>query len=87
MKKIFVGLLFLFLYLKINGVDMLPAFVGYILIFMGIAKGKECPSKKITGYIAAAGAFVTGGLWLADIFGGSIPLPIGLVFQLLICQW
>ena len=30
MKKIFVGLLFLFLYLKINGVDMLPAFVGYI---------------------------------------------------------
>ena len=84
MKKIFVGLLFLFLYLKINGVDMIPAFVGYILIFMGIAKGKECPSKKITGYIAAAGAFVTGGLWLADIFGGSIPLPIGLVFQLLI---
>ena len=84
MKKIFVGLLFLFLYLKINGVDMIPAFVGYILIFMGIAKGKECPSKKITGYIAAAGAFVTGGLWLADIFGGNIPLPIGLVFQLLI---
>lgn len=32
MQKIFIGVLFLFFYFRINGIDLLPQFVGYLLI-------------------------------------------------------
>lgn len=84
MKKVFVGLLFLFLHFKINGVDLLPAFVGYLLILVGMREEREYPSRRATGYLAAAGALATGLLWFWGIFGGELPLPIGAFFQLLI---
>ena len=84
MKKVFIGLLFLFLHIKINGIDLLPVFVGYILIYQGVRQERECPSGKTTCYIAVAGAIVTGLLWLWGILGGDFPLPVGMVFQLLI---
>lgn len=37
MQKIFIGLLFLFFHFRIEGIDLLPQFVGYILIGMGFA--------------------------------------------------
>lgn len=37
MQKIFIGLLFLFFHFRIEGFDLLPQFVGYILIGMGFA--------------------------------------------------
>ena len=36
MNKIFLGLIFLFFNINIGNISILPAFVGYILIFMGM---------------------------------------------------
>lgn len=38
MLNIFVGYLFVFFYIKINGFDLLADFVGYALIYMGLCK-------------------------------------------------
>ena len=84
MKKVFIGLLFLFLDIAINWINILPSFVGYILIFQGLRRERECPSGKTTEYIAVVGAVTTGILWLLSICEIGIPLPIGAVFQLLI---
>ena len=35
MQKIFIGVLFLFFHFRINGIDLLPQFVGYLLIGFG----------------------------------------------------
>lgn len=84
MKKVFIGLLFLFLDININEVTLLPPFVGYILILVGMGEERECPSRQTTNCIAAAGALVMGILWFWSLFGTGISLPIGMVFQLLI---
>jgi len=53
MGKIFAGLLFVFLHFKINGFDLLPDFVGYLLIWRGMKSVPECTSWQ-TGWAAAA---------------------------------
>lgn len=84
MKKIFIGLLFLFLHLRINGIDLLPAFVGYALIYLGLAEAAQTPSVEVSRMIAAAAAVVEGALWVLALFGVSLGLPLGLLFQLLV---
>lgn len=44
MNKIFWGLLFLFFDFKINEISILPAFVGYILIYLGMKEHEETPA-------------------------------------------
>lgn len=41
MLQIFIGYLFLFFNFEINGIDLLPGFIGYILIFAGLGKLKN----------------------------------------------
>lgn len=41
MLQIFIGYLFLFFNFEINGLDLLPSFVGYIFIFVGLGKLKN----------------------------------------------
>lgn len=41
MLQIFIGYLFLFFHFKINEFDLLPSFVGYIFIFVGLGKLKN----------------------------------------------
>jgi len=41
MQQIFIGYLFLFFNFEINGIDLLPGFIGYILIFVGLGKLKN----------------------------------------------
>lgn len=38
MSNIFIGYIFVFFHLKINGFDLLPDFIGYILIYRGLCK-------------------------------------------------
>lgn len=45
MKKIFWGVLFLFINININGISLTPAFVGYLLIWFGL---KELPLQDET---------------------------------------
>ncbi len=84
MKKIFVGLLFLFLHLRINGVDLLPAFVGYALIYLGLAELAQPPSVETSRMISAAAAVVEGAEWVLALFGVGLGLPLGLIFKLLV---
>lgn len=84
MKKVFIGLLFLFLYIRINGLDILPVFVGYILVAHGLKEKGEYPSVKTTRTISVVAAVITGLLWALEIVGVGIPLPIGALFQLLV---
>ena len=55
MKKIFIGLIFLFFNFHIQTVNILPEFVGYILIFLGLDEGYECPSLNASRTIARVG--------------------------------
>ena len=41
MGSIFAGLLFVFLHFRINGFDLLPDFVGYLLIWRGMRSVQE----------------------------------------------
>ena len=38
MLQILIGYLFLFFNFEINGIDLLPGFIGYIFIFVGLGK-------------------------------------------------
>lgn len=82
MKKIFVGLLFLFLNLNLGSVNILPAWVGYCLIFSAFAKGPDCPSRSASLTLCAGAALVDFLLWVGVIFGYSVPI-LGAVLQLL----
>lgn len=84
MKKIFIGLLFLFFRITINSVDILPNFVGYVLIYLGLAEVIQTPSVETSRMLSAAAAVVEGVLWVLALFGVGLGLPLGLLFQVLI---
>lgn len=87
MKKIFIGLFFLFINININGLELMPAFVGYILIYLGLGEEGECPSLRTARIAAQVGALVSGVIWLLSFFGRESLLPVGLVFQLFVTYW
>lgn len=83
MTKIFIGLLFLFLNINIGSINLLPGFVGYILIFVGLDEGYECPSLNASRTIAVASAIIMAVVWGAGIFGYGMTFPIGSILELL----
>lgn len=83
MKKIFIGLIFLFLDLNLQGINLMPSFVGYIFIFLGLDEEYECPSLNASRTIAFASAIIMGGQWVAGVFGYGMTFPIGAILQLL----
>lgn len=76
MTKIFIGLLFPFLNINIGSINLLPGFVGYILIFVGLDEGYECPSLNASRTIAVASAIIMAVVWLAGLFGYGMTFPI-----------
>lgn len=60
MRKIFWGLLFLLIDIKIGGVSITPAFVGYILIYLGM---RDMGAPESFG--KARGWIIAGGIWTA----------------------
>lgn len=84
MNKIFWGLIFLFFNITIDGISILPAFVGYILIFMGMG---DYPQAEYFGQArlwAVAGAILTGITWLPVLDLGIIGVVAGTVIQLMV---
>ena len=84
MKKIFIGLLFVFIDINIGRVCVTPSFVGYILIYLGVKEEAECPRAYGFRTLVEASAVVMGILWALNIFGLVLPIPVGVVFQLLV---
>lgn len=89
MGKVFAGLLFLFLDFCLGHVNILPAFVGYLFIGVGVAREKVCPSTEGSRMLALVSALITGGFWVLEVFGWvpqvgimDIPVPIGLILKL-----
>ena len=85
MGKIFAGLLFVFLHFRINGFDLLPDFVGYLLIWRGMKSVSEYTSWQ-TGWAAAAAVASVAifGVSLAGIrFPGVLGTGVNLVITAL----
>lgn len=83
MKKIFIALLFIFLNVNIGSINLLPNFVGYILLFVGLDEGYECPSLNASRTIAVASAVISGVVWGAGLFGYGLTFPIETILELL----
>ena len=88
MNKIFWGLLFLFFDFNINGISILPAFVGYLLIYFGM---KECNREydAISAYAKARPWAIVATVWsavfwlpLLDL--GYILSAVGMVLRLVV---
>lgn len=72
MNKIFWGLLFLFFNFNINNVDILPNFVGYLLIAFGMSEVKESKALASTQPLASGAAFYAIATWIMDLLGASL---------------
>lgn len=83
MTKIFIGLLFIFLNINIGSINILPDFVGYLLLFVGLDEGYECPSLNASRTIAVASAVIMAVVWGAGLFGYGMTFPIGSILELL----
>ena len=64
MGKIFWGLLFLFLDIRLQGVLITPDFVGYILIYFGVRELRQLETGKAMCLLCLAGLAVSGISWL-----------------------
>lgn len=83
MTKIFIGLLFIFLNVNIQSINIMPDFVGYILLFVGLDEEYECPSLNASRTIAVASGVIMAVVWIAGLFGYGMLFPIGSILQLL----
>lgn len=78
MRKIFWGLLFLLIDLKINEISLTPAFVGYILIYMGMGEISAPQAFQKAKPWAIAGIIWTALFWLPLIDLGELSILTGL---------
>ena len=72
MLLIFIGYVFIFFQLPVNGFDLLAVFIGYVLVYMGLSKFTEEKSfvaaKPFTQLMAVLNLiYSVGGQWLPDI--------------------
>ncbi len=82
MKKILIGLLFLFLSVRVNSINYTPAFVGYLLIFLGLGEGWDTPSRSGSRTIALGAAVLSAVLWGAGLFGYGTVFPVEATLQI-----
>jgi len=87
MGKIAWGLIFLFFDLNINHISITPAFVGYILIALGMKEYGSCPVTRggeTCGWVSAVLAFL---LWIPVAFFGRTALALVLTGLQLVVTW
>ena len=80
MNKLFWGFFFIFLNFNIDfdtiRVGLIPAFVGYLLLFSGLAElSEESPRFEKIRPFCIVMAVYTGFLWVGDLFGLSLTAP------------
>ena len=76
MKKIFWGLLFLLVEIKLGRLPITPL-VGYLLIWCGLGEVPESETFRRTGKVVAAAATVAGFVCLKNLVGALYGDPIG----------
>lgn len=84
MKKILVGLLFIFVSVKLGGVNYTPAWLGYALVLWGLARSPESPGRGAGMSVALAAAVLSAAQWVAGLFGYGMAFPLELILQLLV---
>jgi hypothetical protein len=86
-RKICWGLIFLFFNININGISIMPAFVGYTLIYMGIEElGRE---ERAEGFYEArpwayTGAGIGALTWLPIVNLGLIGSVLAVLIELVV---
>lgn len=83
MNKIFWGLLFLFFDFNINEISILPAFVGYILIYLGMKEYEETPAFAKARPWVIASIVWAAIFWLPLLNPGYLSV-IGTALQLVV---
>jgi len=81
-NKIFIGLLFLFININIMGVSITPAFVGYILIWLGLKELPEVPVKERMSTVLLVSTALGVVTWLPFFGGGTLGLLLALASTL-----
>lgn len=84
MMHMFIGWLFIFFHVKINGFDLLPNFIGYALIFIGLTRlaGKSLNFEKAKPW-AMGMSIVTFPVCIGQFFGFNFGNPVFRVVNLL----
>lgn len=82
MTLILIGLLFIFISVSVGGINFTPAWIGYLLVVLGLARTPDRPGRSTAMTVAAGSAAVSGALWVAGLFGMGFLFPIGAIVQL-----
>ena len=72
MKKIFLGLLFLLVEIKLGRLGITPAWVGYLLILSGTGEVPESETFQRMRKLTATAAVFSGVIWLIELLGGPV---------------
>lgn len=81
MTLILIGLLFIFLSVNVGGINYTPAWIGYLLVVLGLARTPDCPGRAAGMSVAAGSAVVCGILWVLGLFGNGVTFPVELAVQ------
>ncbi len=81
MTKILIGLALIFAAVNIHGINYTPAWVGYVLIFLGLRESWSAPSLSGSRAVALGAAAVSGALWVAGLLGYGTRVPVGEALQ------
>ena len=87
MNKLFLGLIFLFFNINIGEISILPGFVGYILIYLGMKDYPQVERFAKCHVWAIAGAVLSAITWLPIVNLQGIPMLLGTSFQLIVTYW
>ena len=79
MRKLFVGLLFLFIDYNIGSVSVTPGFVGYLLFWAGMGE-VECPTFARVRPLTLGMAGVSALIWVRSFFTGAFDV-VGLLLM------
>lgn len=82
MRTIFIGLIFIFCTVSIGGIDITPAWVGYLLVLLALAKAPDSPSRSGGMAVSVGSAAVTVVLWVVGLLGYGIAFPLAATAQL-----
>lgn len=69
MKKIFIGLLFLFININLNQASIIPGYIGCVLIYLGLAECVQPPSYGSIRTVVLCGAIGTALAWGMALMG------------------
>ncbi len=60
----------------LNNANLMPAFLGYALVFFGLRRSWPSETVSATRVIVLGAALVTGGLWVFTLQGNVMPFPL-----------